>query len=414
LDSWVHLDDARTVSRCEYCGKDFNITPQLKDRDWAYRRSGLFGRDDHQRGGIPVALMLQQLQTAMHDNILAYTTGTDLDSITADIQKCETDFVLIVEAPRTNALKVAIGECKSDGGEITADDVTKLTRVANALTAKSCEAFIIFSKTSSFTPEEVERCKAAQAKYGRRVILLSERELKPYYLYEQTAKEFEIDQYASSFDETAQATHNIYFEPRPKAPAPPSPASASQGVPAPASPAPVPVAGMPTPDSFLYFAYGSNMLTRRLTARTPSATPQGTAFVEWYRLTFDKKSTDGSGKCDIEATGNSADRVYGVLFSISTAEADALDEAEGLGRGYRKGDVQAVTPNGISPAVTYFATEKDPARQPYHWYKDFVVAGAVEHGLPDVYIEGLKGVPSQPDPDAARRAKNEAVLADHA
>jgi hypothetical protein len=177
----------------------------------------LAGPHVHQRGGIPVALTLQQLQTAMHDTILAYTTGTNPDSITADIQKCETDFVLIVEAPRTRTLQIAIGECKSDGGEITADDVTKLTRVADAPAVKrSCEAFIAFSKTSRFTPEEVERCKAAQAKYNRRVILLSERGLKPYYLYEQTVKEFEIDEYASSLEQMARATHNIYFEPRPK------------------------------------------------------------------------------------------------------------------------------------------------------------------------------------------------------
>ncbi len=58
LESCVHLDDARTISRCEYCGKEFNVTPQLRDRDWAYRRSGLFGRDDHQGGGITVALTL--------------------------------------------------------------------------------------------------------------------------------------------------------------------------------------------------------------------------------------------------------------------------------------------------------------------------------------------------------------------
>jgi hypothetical protein len=66
LESWIHLDDIRTITRCEYCGKDFNITSQLRDRDWAFRRSGLFGRNDHQGGGIPVALTLQQLQTALH------------------------------------------------------------------------------------------------------------------------------------------------------------------------------------------------------------------------------------------------------------------------------------------------------------------------------------------------------------
>jgi hypothetical protein len=39
----------------------------------------------------------------------------------------------------------------------------------------------------------------------------------------------------------------------------------------------------------------------------------------------------GSGRCDIEATENSADRVYGVIFRIATAEERALDEAEGIG-----------------------------------------------------------------------------------
>jgi hypothetical protein len=58
LDSWVSLDNARTMSRCVYCGFEFNVLPQLRDRNWAYRRSGLFGRDDNQRGGIPVAVTL--------------------------------------------------------------------------------------------------------------------------------------------------------------------------------------------------------------------------------------------------------------------------------------------------------------------------------------------------------------------
>ncbi len=375
LDSWVHLDDARTVNRCEYCGKDFNITPQLKDRDWAYRRSGLFGRDDHQRGGIPVALMLQQLQTAMHDRILAFTTGTDLDSITADIQKCETDFVLIVEAPRTRTLQIAIGECKSEGGEITADDVTKLTRVADALSAKrSCDAFIVFSKTSSFTPEEVERCKAAQAKYNRGVILLSERELKPYYLYEQTAKEFEIDQYASSFEQMTQATHNIYFEPRPKPAAPPAPTVPPQV--ATSSASPVPVTTTP-PNSFLHFAYGSNMLTPAAEADTLRDAP-GTGYVAGCQLVCDKVSTDGSGKGDMEHSENPEHRVYGVLFRINADEEAKLDKAEGFGRGYRQDEVRVVTPEGAVTARAYIATEKDKACRPYDWYKGFIVRVSTE------------------------------------
>jgi cation transport regulator ChaC len=165
------------------------------------------------------------------------------------------------------------------------------------------------------------------------------------------------------------------------------------------------------PGTFFYFAYGSNMFGRRLAARTPSAVRIATALVEGRRLTFDKVSTDGSGKCDIEATGNPADRVYGVVFRIATAEGRRLDEAESLGHGYRKDEIMVVTSEGTLAAMTYIATEKDPKRRPYDWYKAFVVQGAAENALPAAYIELIRTVPSQTDPNTARRAMNEALLA---
>jgi gamma-glutamylcyclotransferase len=165
------------------------------------------------------------------------------------------------------------------------------------------------------------------------------------------------------------------------------------------------------PSTFLYFAYGSNMFARRLAARTPSAVRITTAFIDGRRLTFDKVSTDGSGKCDIEATGNPADRVYGVLFRIATAEERALDEAEGLGHGYRKDEITVVTSEATIAAMAYIAIVKDPKRRPYDWYKAFVLQGATENALPAAYIDLIRAVPSQPDPDATRRARNEALLA---
>jgi hypothetical protein len=45
---------------------------QLRDRNWAYRRSGLFVREDNQGGGIPVAVTLQQLDTMLRARLLAY------------------------------------------------------------------------------------------------------------------------------------------------------------------------------------------------------------------------------------------------------------------------------------------------------------------------------------------------------
>src|ERR1700722_17443460 len=141
------------------------------------------------------------------------------------------------------------------------------------------------------------------------------------------------------------------------------------------------------PATFLYFAYGSNMFARRLAARAPSAVRITTAFVDGRRLTFDKVSTDGSGKCDIEATGNPADRIYGVLFRIATAEERALDEAEGLGPGYRKDETTGVTSEATIAAMAYIAIVKDPKRRPYDWYKAFVLQGATENALPAAYID---------------------------
>ena len=90
-----------------------------------------------------------------------------------------------------------------------------------------------------------------------------------------------------------------------------------------------------TPSTFKYFAYGSNMLKCRLCAkdRCPSAKVIGMGYIEGRRLTFDKLSQDGSGKCDAELTNRPTDRVYGVIFEIALTEKDALARAEGLGKG---------------------------------------------------------------------------------
>ena len=162
--------------------------------------------------------------------------------------------------------------------------------------------------------------------------------------------------------------------------------------------------------TFFYFAYGSNMLSQRLRARTPSATAIGVAHISGRRLTFDKLSSDGSGKCDIAPTPHPTDRVYGVLSKINCDEKDALDAAEGLGKGYREERVTVMTPSGNVEAVTYVATAKEPALRPYHWYKALVVAGASEHALPEPYVEWLRTFDSKADPNVTRRAENEKLL----
>ena len=80
LPFWLSLDEAKTTAECVYCGRTFGIVAQLKDRDWAFRRSGLFGRNDNQEGGIPVALTLQQLDTALSMDRMLYATSLELQA----------------------------------------------------------------------------------------------------------------------------------------------------------------------------------------------------------------------------------------------------------------------------------------------------------------------------------------------
>jgi hypothetical protein len=148
---------------------------------------------------------------------MIYSTAMNITGVTADVARCETDFVIVSQRHYGRRIPIAMGECKASG-EITDGDVQNLKRVADAFEGTRMEPFIVFAKTASFTREEITRCQTAQKAYGHRVILLSGRELEPYFVYERTEKEFEIRSSAVSFEDLARATEGIYFNPRPKQP----------------------------------------------------------------------------------------------------------------------------------------------------------------------------------------------------
>ena len=131
--------------------------------------------------------------------------------------------------------------------------------------------------------------------------------------------------------------------------------------------------------TFLYFAYGANMLSRRLTARAPSAVAIDIGFVEGRRFSFGKVSRDKSGKSHPN-----------------------LDIAEGLGIGYSETNIQVVTATGVYTAQTYVASFREDPLLPFQWYKASVVAGAVEHDLPFSISNGY--APSNLNPTRMRSA----------
>ncbi|MFG1300710.1 hypothetical protein V5F49_13025 [Xanthobacter sp. V3C-3] len=211
LSFWISLDDAKSSLECQYCGHRFGASSQLRDKNWAFRRSGLFGRNDHQAGGIPVALTLQQLVKLNSFGHPIYATGMTLRPAGAAIRPCETDFVVVARRSRTRRIQIVIGETKTRH-PITADDVRNLTAVAEAFSTDTFDLYIAFSRLTPFEDEEVDLIRTVNNGHRLRAIMLTARELEPYFLYERTAQEFDIEQIAVSFDDMARVTDRVFFQ----------------------------------------------------------------------------------------------------------------------------------------------------------------------------------------------------------
>lgn len=162
-------------------------------------------------------------------------------------------------------------------------------------------------------------------------------------------------------------------------------------------------------DTVLYFAYGSNMSSKRLQARVPSATVFGRAVLRGHQLRFHKHSlVDNSAKCDAFETGNPDDLTHGVLFRFEGHEQGQLDMCEG--EGYKITRVEVDTEEGTKlEALIYLASLIKPELSPFDWYLQHVLQGAREHALPPDYIAEIEAVRTKPDLDQSRRKKELAI-----
>ena len=141
----------------------------------------------------------------------------------------------------------------------------------------------------------------------------------------------------------------------------------------------------------LYFAYGSNMSSKRLRSRVTSAELIDPAFLKDVRMLTNKRSKDGSGKANlVESPG---DVTWGVLYEIDVQDLDTLDKVESE---YDRVTLKVWKPDGnVVKAVMYISTNLTDDPRAYEWYKEFILAGAKESNLPKDYIAYLEGLPSK-------------------
>jgi len=159
-----------------------------------------------------------------------------------------------------------------------------------------------------------------------------------------------------------------------------------------------------------YLAYGSNMWRHRIELRLGVCELVGVVSLGEYALRFHKRGGDGSGKCDAFHTGNSADALYGVVYSLTRTQRDMLDEFEGPG--YITRDVSVRAQSGKFTAYVYVARPEhvEADLRPFDWYKSIVVAGARAHALPAHYVESIDRVGASADPDSERDTHYIAIL----
>jgi gamma-glutamylcyclotransferase (GGCT)/AIG2-like uncharacterized protein YtfP len=149
----------------------------------------------------------------------------------------------------------------------------------------------------------------------------------------------------------------------------------------------------------LYFAYGSNMDTATLGGRRGVAwTRAGAAFLDGWRIAFDKPSMLGTGEGMATILRDAASSLWGVVYDISTEDLDHLELTEGVRIGhYERVEVPVRTSDGwpgaaIETAVTLASDHRDSSIRPTTRYRDILVRGASEHGLPAAWVDVLRRI----------------------
>ena len=162
-----------------------------------------------------------------------------------------------------------------------------------------------------------------------------------------------------------------------------------------------------------YFAYGSNLASQRLLQRIPAASIDRVATLSEHLLCWRKNDSGQSGKCDIEHTGDPQHVVYGVIYHMTSAEQQELDKYECSDFGYERRVIEVVDHRDeILEAFTYFALDIDQRQQPFHWYKEHVLRGALEHAFPPAYVECIRATPSIDDHDLERHHRELSIYLD--
>lgn len=139
-----------------------------------------------------------------------------------------------------------------------------------------------------------------------------------------------------------------------------------------------------------YFAYGSNLDSRQLRERLGAARAVAVAHLPGFTLRCNKVGRDGTAKANIDADPDGT--VWGLVWELDNEALSRLDRFEG---GYERLPVRVALGDGRwVDCVTYASVKTDAALLPSVEYRDRMIRGAREHGLPPSWIARLEALPA--------------------
>ncbi|KAK6021675.1 hypothetical protein OSTOST_12649 [Ostertagia ostertagi] len=156
---------------------------------------------------------------------------------------------------------------------------------------------------------------------------------------------------------------------------------------------------------FYYFAYGSNLLKERIRVQIKRADMSATELLKILKLNCVAVSLVSRGgarpgicndhreTCEqrIIPTTKGFFQVHGCVWRVPDEFAGELDLQES---GYHRLNVPIQCADAIIECRTYqYSNINASPAPPSPHYKTVIVAGAIEHSLPESYVKGLKEIP---------------------
>ena len=163
--------------------------------------------------------------------------------------------------------------------------------------------------------------------------------------------------------------------------------------------------------SVWYFAYGSNMASSTLRGRREVSYNRALAArVPGWRLVLDKPPIISFKTSFANIVPDPDGEVWGVLYAVSADDFDHIELTEGVRIGnYDRVEVTA-WPLSDADASSFRAfsltsNRRDESLRPSERYMQLLVSGALEHGLPEHYVEYLRGVAAHPEDEETAKLR---------